>query len=119
MPDGGRPQLSRPAEEQLEKRGPGGSIAREIEMKHLVSLGHVKMLDALEHGQGRLSDDRLLRGALNHTVGDGVLRKKLLRAFAALSPGAVVPPVERARGCRHKSVLCGWNQHTKREAKCS
>ncbi len=80
---------------------------RQGEVKDLASLGYVEMLDALEKAQSSLADDRILRRALNLTVVDVVLRKKLLRALAALSSGAVIPPVERPAGWRHGCILCG------------
>ena len=76
-------------------------------MKDLTSLGHVEMLDTLEHGQRSFARYGVPSRILNHAVMDGVLRKKLLRAFAALSSGAVISPVERPGRRRHRSVLRG------------
>lgn len=78
----------------------------QIEVKDLASLGHLKMVDALEEVQRGLAEDRLLRCVLNRAFVDPVLRKKLLRTFAALSSGAVIPPVESSRGWLHGSSLC-------------
>jgi hypothetical protein len=64
-------------------------------VEDLTAFGHVEMLDALENSQGSIANYRLLRRVLNNAVMDRVLRKKLLRAFATLSSGAVIPPVER------------------------
>lgn len=66
----------------------------QIEVQDFASLGHMKMLDALEDLQRGRAEDRLLRRVLKRAVVDSVLRKKLLRALAALSSRAVVPPVE-------------------------
>ena len=72
----------------------------EIEVKDLAPLGHSKMCDAIERIERRLAEDRLLGGILNRAIDDPVLSKKLLRAFAALSPWTVVPPVESAQRFR-------------------
>ncbi len=94
-PDGRRSQLSRTAEKQSEKLGMGRAIGRQIEVEDLLSFGYVKMFDAFENGERCLPHDRFLRGVLNQAVPDVVRRKKLLRAFAALSSRAEVLPVER------------------------
>lgn len=52
------------------------------------------MCDAIERIERRLAEDRLLGGILNRAIDDPVPSKKLLRAFAALSPWAVIPPIE-------------------------
>jgi hypothetical protein len=63
-------------------------------MDHLAPFGNPKMRDAIEDIERRLAEDRLLCSVPNRAVVDPVLSKKLLRALAALSPGAVIPPIE-------------------------
>ena len=67
----------------------------QIEVKDLLALGHDQMFDALQRGQRSFAFDGLLGGVLNRVALDVVRRKKLLRAFTALSSGAEVLPAER------------------------
>ena len=67
----------------------------QVEAKDLASSGDMKLLHAVQDVQRGLAKNRLLRCVLSWAVLDSVLSKKLLRAFATLSSGAVVPPVER------------------------
>ncbi len=74
----------------------------QIEVNDPASFGHVETFDPLEDLQRAVAGDRLLRCVLNHAVVDPVLRKKLLRALAALSSGAVIPPIESSGGSAAK-----------------
>ena len=63
----------------------------------------MKKLDPIEDGEHGVTNNGLLGRIPYGAVLDLILRKKLLRAVAALSSGAVVPPVERPGRRRHTS----------------
>ena len=65
----------------------------QVEVGCLFPLRHVQVLDPLQEGQGSIRVYGVLR-VLNLAITDAVLRKKLLRAFAARSARAVVPPLQ-------------------------
>ena len=65
----------------------------QIEVNRLLSLGHIEISDPFQKGQGSISVHGIF-GLLDRAVFDVVLRKKLLRAFAAGSARAVVPPLQ-------------------------
>ena len=106
-PDRGRSQLARAAEEYDEKVFVRGSIVGQIEVEHLAPFGHPKMCDAVERIERRFAEDRLLDGILNRAIDYPVPSKKLLRAFAALSPWAVIPPIESSGEWGHRVLLSG------------
>jgi len=71
-------------------------------VKDGLPLRHEKVGHALEHRQGSRTRQRFLGRRLHDAVADIVLRKKLLRSFAALSAGAVVAPLQ---GGGHSRLL--------------
>lgn len=96
-PDRGRPELPRATEQQGEQLFVGGPGRRQVDVEDLLSFGDSQLCDAVQDSQGGFASNRLPGGALYDTVANPVLRKKLLRAFAALSARSVVPPFELGR----------------------
>ncbi len=67
----------------------------QVEVNRLLPLCHIEICDPLQKGQSSIGVHRIF-GLLDRAVFDVVLRKKLLRAFAAGSARAVVPPLQSA-----------------------
>lgn len=93
-PARGGPELPRPPEHEVQQLIVLGPVRREIEPEDVPALRDPELVDPLEDGKrlGAL-DGRCVR-APQGAVLDSMLRKKLLRLFAALSARAVVPPLE-------------------------
>ena len=94
LPNGRGSELPRSTHDQPQDLFIGGSSIGHIEMDGLLPLRHIQIRDPLQKVQGPISVDGILR-VLNLSVTYVILRKKLLRAFAAGSARAVVPPFQR------------------------
>lgn len=92
---GRRSKLTGSSEEQAEKFVIAGPRLHQIHVDHTLALCDKQVEHAVQDGERRISRDRLFRRVVNRPSGNVVLRKKLLRVFAALSPTAVVSPLER------------------------
>lgn len=104
------PRAAQHHAQELLVRGPG---VLQVDVDTLFAFGHEEVGDALQQLQCGFRLDGVLTGALYLPVGDVVLRKKLLRAFAARSARAVVAPLEVAahaclRWMMGRPNLRGW-----------
>ena len=73
----------------------GGAVGGgEVDADHLPAPGDAKLRHSFEQGDGFVRRHRVLGGVPGFGRFNAVLRKKLLRAFAAGSAGAVIPPFE-------------------------
>ena len=91
-------QLAGPTQKQFQELRVARAVRNEIEVQNLLAFRYEEVGYPLEGGQRRPSFDRIARSALDLTIRNTVLRKKLLRAFATLSARAVVPPGHFVRG---------------------
>src|SRR5262245_373284 len=91
---GGGAEVARGAEEQPEQLGASGARVLEVRVDDLLALGHVELVDVLQHAEGGVAlDGGLLRVGLRGD-GDLALGKEPLRLGAGHSAVAVIAPVD-------------------------
>ena len=119
-PDRRRPEFPRATEKQLEQCCVPERLPCEVEVKGAPAPGYDELSDTLEDRKGRVALQRLPPRVLHGSILDAVLRKELLREFAASSAGPVITPLD---ALRHGRFSCGsvnpvsWPTHG-RESGC-
>ena len=91
--EGGRPQVTRRPEQELQQLAPGRPAGSQVDVDHALAFGDVNLVNTGEHAQRVLTLDRLLLGVDLRLGRDLSLRKEPSRLGAGLSAVPVIAPI--------------------------